>query len=109
MGALFREVKMTKYGKVRIFQVLKISEESKKWAADPANRKCDAPGSWYCEGQYPPSIDPLIKRRRNFAQLEDFNKKGGAKSAYSKLIEEEREGGKTEDRKKKKKKKNAEL
>ena len=66
----------------------------------------------YCEGQYPPSLDPLIKRRRDFAQLEDFNKKGGAKSAYSKLIEEERaqeEAGEKVEKKKKKKKKNAEL
>merc|ERR1712118_156550 len=91
---LFEEVHKTRYGYMRIYKVHNVSQKSKNWAMDPANRKCDAPGSWYCEGQYPPSIEPLIKRRRNFAQLEDFNKKGGAKSAYSKLIEEERAQGK---------------
>eukprot|EP01052_Picozoa_sp_SAG31_P044265 SAG31_NODE_7653_length_1629_cov_1.011765_1_plen_121_part_00 len=42
---------------------------------DPANRICDAPGSWYCNGQYPPALSELISRRKDFAQLEDFNKK----------------------------------
>jgi dolichyl-diphosphooligosaccharide--protein glycosyltransferase len=110
--SLFQEVHTTRHGFMRIYKVLNVSQKSKRWCADPANRKCDAPGSWYCEGQYPPSIDPLIKRRRNFAQLEDFNKKGGAKSAYTKLIEDERAREKTEDaekKKKKKQKKNAEL
>lgn len=32
-------------------QVLNVSIESKAWVADPANRICDAPGSWYCVGQ----------------------------------------------------------
>merc|ERR1719460_1506525 len=75
---------------VRIFKVLNISQESKEWIADPANKICDAPGSWYCVGQYPPALQPLIAKRRNFAQLEDFNKKGGKKSAYTELIEEQR-------------------
>jgi dolichyl-diphosphooligosaccharide--protein glycosyltransferase len=106
---LFEEVHKTRYGYMRIYKVHNVSQKSKRWCADPANRKCDAPGSWYCEGLYPPSIEPLIKRRRNFAQLEDFNKKGGSKSAYSKLIEEEREADGEAPKKKKKKKKNAEL
>ena len=33
-------------------QVLNVSQESKAWVADPANRICDAPGSWYCVGQW---------------------------------------------------------
>ncbi|KAH3763341.1 Dolichyl-diphosphooligosaccharide--protein glycosyltransferase subunit stt3 [Pelomyxa schiedti] len=53
---LFREAYRTKYGLVRIFEVLNISRKSKRWAADPANRICDAPGSWYCTGQYPPEF-----------------------------------------------------
>jgi len=65
----------SKYGKVRIFKVQNVSQDSKKWVADPANRVCDAPGSWYCSGQYPPALQPLIKKRKNFAQLEDFNVK----------------------------------
>ena len=40
-------------------------------------------------GQYPPAIQPFINKRRNFAQLEDFNK-GGKKSAYTKHIERNR-------------------
>ena len=35
-----------------VSQVLNVSNESKAWVADPANRICDAPGSWYCVGQH---------------------------------------------------------
>merc|ERR1719410_831528 len=86
----WKEVHTTKYGLMRIFKVMNVSKESKNWVADPANRICDAPGSWYCIGQYPPALKPLIDKRRSFAQLEDFNKKGGGKSAYTKLIEKQR-------------------
>ena len=41
---------------VRIYKVKRVSLKSKLWAADPANRVCDAPGSWYCVGQYPPAL-----------------------------------------------------
>ena len=34
-----------------------MSQESKEWLADPANRVCDAPGSWYCVGRYPPALE----------------------------------------------------
>mmetsp|Transcript_67283 Transcript_67283/g.194601 ORF Transcript_67283/g.194601 Transcript_67283/m.194601 type:complete len:831 (+) Transcript_67283:105-2597(+) len=91
----WKEVHTTKYGLMRVYQVLNVSQESKDWIADPANRVCDAPGSWYCVGQYPPALKPLIEKRRNFAQLEDFNRKG-EKSAYTKHIEQSRKGGKAE-------------
>mmetsp|Transcript_108260 Transcript_108260/g.197036 ORF Transcript_108260/g.197036 Transcript_108260/m.197036 type:complete len:896 (-) Transcript_108260:40-2727(-) len=89
---LFKEVHTTKHGLMRVFKVLNVSDESKAWVADPANRVCDAPGSWYCVGRYPPALEKLISKRRNFAQLEDFNSKGGEKSAYAKMIEKERAG-----------------
>ena len=75
--SLFQPVFTSKYGKVKIFKVMNVSEESKRWVADPGNRKCDAPGSWYCTGQFPPApeIQRLLKRRRDFGQLEDFNRK----------------------------------
>ena len=65
---LFKEVYSSKYGKVRIFKVLKVSKKSKKWVADPANRKCDRPGSWYCPGQYPPDLPgpPETFRQLNY-------------------------------------------
>jgi len=66
----------SKYGKVRIFKVRSVSKKSKDWVADPANKLCDAPGSWYCVGQYPPAIQWLIAKRKPFKQLEDFNVKG---------------------------------
>jgi dolichyl-diphosphooligosaccharide---protein glycosyltransferase len=69
----FREVFTSKYNKVRIFKVLKVSKESKNWVANPANRDCDAPGSWYCTGNYPPALKDLIGQRKDFKQLEDFN------------------------------------
>merc|ERR1740139_2070376 len=65
----------SKYGKVRIFKVRSVSKKSKDWVADPANKLCDAPGSWYCVGQYPPAIQWLIAKRKPFKQLEDFNVK----------------------------------
>lgn len=69
----FRLVYQTKYGKVRIFKVQSVSQESKAWVADPANRICDAPGSWYCKGQYPPALQKILKEKKDFKQLEDFN------------------------------------
>jgi dolichyl-diphosphooligosaccharide---protein glycosyltransferase len=74
---LFKEVFVSKYRKVKIFKVMNVSQESKDWIANPANRVCDAPGSWYCTGQYPPAkpIQDLLKKRRDFGQLEDFNRK----------------------------------
>merc|ERR1719357_1022433 len=89
----WKEVHTTKYGLMRVYQVLNVSQESKDWAEDPANKVCDSPGSWYCVGQYPPALKSLIDKRRNFAQLEDFNKKGGEKSAYTELIEKQRQQG----------------
>mmetsp|Transcript_39197 Transcript_39197/g.103282 ORF Transcript_39197/g.103282 Transcript_39197/m.103282 type:complete len:281 (+) Transcript_39197:35-877(+) len=77
---LFQHAFTSKYGKVRIFKIMNVSLKSKKWIADPANRVCDAPGSWYCTGQYPPALQPLIAKRKPFAQLEDFNTKRDADS-----------------------------
>jgi dolichyl-diphosphooligosaccharide--protein glycosyltransferase len=95
----WKEVHTTQHGLMRIYKVMNVSKESKAWIADPANRVCDAPGSWYCVGKYPPALAPLIAKRRNFAQLEDFNKKGQKrqKSAYTKLIEKERTGSSSDD------------
>lgn len=69
----FTHAYSSKYGKVRIFKVMNVSRKSKEWVADPANRVCDAPGSWYCTGQYPPALASLIAKRKPFRQLEDFN------------------------------------
>mmetsp|Transcript_2292 Transcript_2292/g.3216 ORF Transcript_2292/g.3216 Transcript_2292/m.3216 type:complete len:979 (-) Transcript_2292:619-3555(-) len=71
----FREVYRTKFGKVRIYKIMSVSKESKQWVADPKNRKCDAPGSWFCPGQYPPGLKKILAEKRDFTQLEDFNKK----------------------------------
>jgi len=70
----FTPVYTSRYGKVRIFKIFNISKESKRWVANPKNRVCDAPGSWYCPGQYPPALKPLIAKRKAFSQREDFNK-----------------------------------
>merc|ERR1711871_10235 len=56
----FKEVFTSTYNKVRIFKVMHVSQESKDWIADPKNRLCDAPGSWYCTGQYPPALGKLM-------------------------------------------------
>jgi len=89
---LFEMVWKSSGDQMRLFKVLNMSEESRAWVADPANLLCDAPGSWYCVGQYPPALKKFLTKRASFAQVEDFNKKG-AKSAYTKMIEREKGGG----------------
>jgi dolichyl-diphosphooligosaccharide--protein glycosyltransferase len=73
----FTDVFRSKYNKVRIFKVMNVSPKSKKWVADPANKICDAPGSWYCSGQYPPAMMKKMSKfgKKDFAQVEDWNKK----------------------------------
>lgn len=63
----FKEVYKSKHGKVRIYKVLSVSKESKEWV--PNNRACDAPGSWYCQGQYPPGLQKVLKDKRDFKQV----------------------------------------
>lgn len=77
----FKEVFRSKYGKVRIFKILAVSQESKNWVVK--NRKCDVPGSWYCPGSYPPALKDVLDTRKDFAQLEDFNS-GNTDSEYQK-------------------------
>jgi len=89
---LFELVWTSSNDQMRIFKVLNVSEASKEWVANPENRICDAPGSWYCVGQYPPAIRIFLDKRKTFAQVEDFNKKG-QKSAYTKMIEKQTHGG----------------
>lgn len=64
----------SKYHKCRVFKIMSVSKESKEWVADPKNRVCDAPGSWFCRGQYPPGMRKILAEKRDFSQLEDFNK-----------------------------------
>lgn len=72
---LFKEVFMSKFQKVRIYKVVGVSKTSKEYTSSPENRLCDAPGSWYCTGVYPPALDKLLAKKKDFAQLEDFNAK----------------------------------
>jgi dolichyl-diphosphooligosaccharide--protein glycosyltransferase len=69
----FKPVYQSKHGKVRIFKIQSVSKESKEWIKN--NRVCDAPGSWFCPGQYPPALQKILKEKKDFAQLEDFNVK----------------------------------
>jgi len=82
----FKHAYSSKYGKVKIYRVQQVSKRSKDWIADPKNRVCDAEGSWYCTGQYPPALQSFIATRRDFKQLEDFNVK---KDAHSQKYHEE--------------------
>lgn len=79
----FREKYTSKYGKCRVFKIMSVSKESKEWVANPENRICDAPGSWYCPGQYPPGMQKILREKRDFSQLEDFNS-GQKDSEYQK-------------------------
>jgi dolichyl-diphosphooligosaccharide--protein glycosyltransferase len=60
---------------------MSVSEESKEWVMN--NRQCDAPGSWFCPGQYPPALEKVLAEKKDFAQLEDFNR-GSADAEYQK-------------------------
>lgn len=77
---LFEEAYTSQRGLVRIFKVLNVSEESRRWVEDPRNRKCDAPGSWHCQGRYPPGIHEILAKQKAFQQLEDFNAARDAKA-----------------------------
>lgn len=79
----WEEVFRSKYGRVRIYKIKGVSEESKRWVSDPANRLCDVPGGWFCPGQYPPGLSDILSRKKDFAQLEDFNR-GEADEEYQK-------------------------
>mmetsp|Transcript_18892 Transcript_18892/g.25991 ORF Transcript_18892/g.25991 Transcript_18892/m.25991 type:complete len:967 (-) Transcript_18892:158-3058(-) len=70
----FQEVYRSKYGKVRIYKILGVSQESKEWVKRPENLLCDVPGSWFCPGQYPPALQGILSKKKDFAQLEDFNR-----------------------------------
>mmetsp|Transcript_1295 Transcript_1295/g.2039 ORF Transcript_1295/g.2039 Transcript_1295/m.2039 type:complete len:1078 (+) Transcript_1295:168-3401(+) len=80
----FQEMFRSKYGKVRIFKLLGVSQESKEWVKDPKNRVCDVPGSWFCPGQYPPALQYMLDQKKDFAQLEDFNRGGEGDDEYQK-------------------------
>jgi dolichyl-diphosphooligosaccharide--protein glycosyltransferase len=84
----FKEVYKSTHGKVRIFKVLSVAKESKAWVADPANRICDAEGSWFCRGQYPPALQKILKEKKDFKQLEDFNANREDDSEYQRQYHE---------------------
>lgn len=82
----FQEVYRSRHGWVRIYKIIGVSEESKAWSADIANKKCDA-GGWYCPGQYPPAMEKVLARKTDFAQLEDFNRGKGDEEYTKKYFE----------------------
>jgi len=84
----FAEVYRSQYGKVRIYKIKSVSEESKRWVADPANRVCDAPGSWVCRGQYPPALTKILQEKKDFRQLEDFNREDEEDEEYQRAYME---------------------
>ena len=77
----FKHVYRSKNGKVRIYRINSVSKESKEWVKN--NRQCDA-GGWYCPGQYPPGLQKVLKEKKDFKQLEDFNAKTEADEEYQK-------------------------
>lgn len=91
---LFREVYTSKYGLVRIFKVMNVSQESKEWVS--SHRLCHStkPGEdWICPGNYPPSpeMDALLAKRHDFSQLEDFNRGGRNDTYYRAYMEKLRQ------------------
>jgi dolichyl-diphosphooligosaccharide--protein glycosyltransferase len=61
-------------------QIQSVSKESKEWVEN--NKICDAPGSWFCRGQYPPALQKILKEKKDFRQLEDFNRDDEDDSDY---------------------------
>ncbi|CAG9582467.1 putative oligosaccharyl transferase subunit [Leishmania major strain Friedlin] len=91
--SLFQEVYSSKYGLVRIFKVMNVSAESKKWVADPANRVCHPPGSWICPGQYPPAkeIQEMLAHRVPFDQVTNADRKNNVGSYQEEYMRRMRE------------------
>jgi len=87
----WKEVFRSKYGKVRIYKILSVSKESKAWVE--ANRVCDAPGSWFCPGQYPPALEKILADKKDFAQLEDFNRETNDEEYQKQYFENLQEKG----------------
>jgi len=75
------EVFVSTNERVRIVKVLNVSTESKAWHADPDNRICDAPGSWYCPGQLSPGLRELFDEKKILA-----GKSGLEAAAYKKAF-----------------------
>ena len=62
---LFQHVYDSKYRLVRIYRVLDIDKESKKWGET--------------NNEYSPALLDIISVKQNFQQLEDFNQKSTSK------------------------------
>lgn len=77
----WKEVFRSKYGRVRIYKILGVDQESRDWVVQ--NRACDVDGSWFCPGSYPPGLSDILSRKKDFAQLEDFNR-GESDEEYQK-------------------------
>eukprot|EP01104_Vermistella_antarctica_P000594 TRINITY_DN10747_c0_g1_i1.p1 TRINITY_DN10747_c0_g1~~TRINITY_DN10747_c0_g1_i1.p1 ORF type:complete len:804 (+),score=230.66 TRINITY_DN10747_c0_g1_i1:125-2536(+) len=60
----YEEVFTSKHRLCRIYKIKHVSAVSKAWAFNVTNRICDAPGSWYCVGQYPPAVKPPPKTHK---------------------------------------------
>jgi dolichyl-diphosphooligosaccharide---protein glycosyltransferase len=89
----FLHVYQSKYGKVRIFKILGVDDASKAWVEDAANRRCDVPGSWFCPGQYPPGLSAILSKKKDFSQLEDFNKANADEEYTKQYFEDLRDPG----------------
>eukprot|EP00924_Labyrinthula_sp_SR-Ha-C_P014658 snap_masked-scaffold_74-processed-gene-0.40-mRNA-1 protein AED:0.02 eAED:0.02 QI:0/0/0/1/1/1/2/0/819 len=71
---MFEEVFVSKFGKVRVWKINGVDEESKKYTFSSESKVCDQGGTgWICPGKYPPKFLPYIESQKNFQQLEDFN------------------------------------
>ena len=73
----FVEVFRSEWGGARVYKIMNVDESSKAWVSDPKNRKCENHHWTSCRGQYPPAMEKVLKKSRDFNQLEDFTKKGG--------------------------------
>jgi dolichyl-diphosphooligosaccharide--protein glycosyltransferase len=86
----FQEVYKSKYGKVRIFKIMNVDQESKAWVTK--NKKCDKPGGWICPGSYPPKLIPYTSRdseSRNFqTPVQIFIEKDSQKDDSERVLKE---------------------
>lgn len=72
---LFQEVYTTKNRMVRVFKVLHVDEASRTYCSEHRGFQ-----AWY-EGRpltdaYPPALRSVLAGKRDFEQLEDFNRRG---------------------------------
>jgi dolichyl-diphosphooligosaccharide--protein glycosyltransferase len=70
----YEEVHTSPNRMVRVYKVLRVSQQSKDYGAQNLGYKAWLAGT-HLDDAYPPALQKILSKRQDFAQLEDFNAK----------------------------------